>query len=68
MTSEQICSIIEQETGEPVSADTKIDSLKCDSLEFINLLMVLGEQSGKYIPDERMAELKTVRDIIAELA
>jgi acyl carrier protein len=68
MTAEEICSVIEEETGEPVTGDASIDSLNCDSLEFLNLIMVLGEATGKHIPDERLSELKTVNDIIAELA
>ena len=40
-----------------------IDDLGADSLDVLQLLMTIEEEYGITIPDEALAELKTVSDI-----
>ena len=68
MTIEGICATIKRETGQTVTGATLIDSLEVDSLEFLNLLLVVSGEAGKDIPDNRIPALRTVADIAAELA
>lgn len=68
MTTEDICGLIEQQFGQPVTSETPIEALNCDSLEFVQLLLDLGNAAGREIPDSRWGDLKTVGDIAAELA
>jgi acyl carrier protein len=55
--------IIERETGQSVTAETPLDALGIDSLEFAELLMKLAEETGKEVPDSKLAELHTVGDL-----
>lgn len=63
-----VIEVIEVETGVKVTNETPLDSLPIDSLEFLQLLIELAEVTGKNIPDERIASLRTVGDIARELA
>jgi acyl carrier protein len=67
MTANEVCAVIESETGRPVTAETRVEDIQADSLEFLNLLLVLGEQAGKEIPNAHIDRLHTVADIAAEL-
>jgi len=51
-----ICAVIERETGQKVTEDTPLDELNVDSLEFLDLLIVLG------VPND--GEYQTVGDIV----
>ena len=64
----EVCAIIERETGHAVTQETALESLDVDSLEFLDLLLVLGDAAGKAIKDERIGSIKTVGDIARELA
>lgn len=59
--SEAVCSIVERETGVKVNAETALDTLPLDSLEFMDLLLKIGNEVGKEIPE---GNLLTVGDII----
>jgi acyl carrier protein len=63
-----IHKIIEVETGQAVTDDTSLDSLDVDSLEFLQLLLQLGEATGKYVPDAKIAAIRTVGDLVRELS
>lgn len=41
------------------------DDLGADSLDVVDLVMALEDEFGIEIPDEAMAEIKTVGDIVA---
>lgn len=60
----QVAQIIERETGQKVSADTKLESLDLDSLEFLELIMEIQRETGIEIPDAKIAELVTVGDLV----
>lgn len=62
MSKDEVLAVIEKETGHPVTEETSVSDLDCDSLEFMNLLVQLG------IPDAAIDQLKTVGDIAAKAA
>lgn len=41
-----------------------IEDLGADSLDIVEMLMAIEENFGVTVPDEDIAELKTVRDIV----
>ena len=65
-TEEKIKSIIVDQLG--VSADevvpeaSFVDDLGADSLDLVELIMVLEEEFGKEIPDEDAEKIQTVKD------
>jgi acyl carrier protein len=61
-----VCEVIERETGQAVNESTPLESLNVDSLEFIELLLVIGNETGKDITN--IADLKTVADIVKAVA
>lgn len=58
---ETVCSIVERETGVKVNAETALDALPLDSLEYMDLLLEIGNEIGKEIPEHNLV---TVGDII----
>ena len=51
-----------------INAETKIvEDLGADSLDMVELLMMLEEDFGIVIPDEQAMSLKTVGDIVSLL-
>jgi len=65
--SQKVCAVIEQETGQSVTASTPLDSLECDSLEYLNLLLILEIEFDKELT-EKSSKMHTVGDLIIELA
>ena len=65
-TEEKIKNIIVDQLG--VSADevvpeaSFVDDLGADSLDLVELIMVLEEECGKEIPDEDAEKIQTVKD------
>lgn len=57
MTTDEVMTIVEDETGKTVSLDTELKDLGLDSLEFLNLMVQLG------IPDASIPYINTVRDL-----
>lgn len=68
MTTDDVCTLIEQQFGQRVTSETPIEALNCDSLEFVQLLLDLSNAAGKEIPDSKWGDLKTIGDIAHELA
>lgn len=64
---ETVCAVIERETGEKVDSNTSLDSLPVDSLEFMELLITIGNEIGKEVPDGKIGQMQTVGDIVREL-
>lgn len=48
---------------ESVTLDTTLESLAVDSLDLVTLSFDLEEKYGVEIPDARLHQLKTVRDV-----
>ena len=67
-TEEKVKNIIIEQLG--VSADevvpeaSFVDDLGADSLDLVELVMVLEEEFGKEIPDEAAEKIQTVQDAI----
>lgn len=62
----QLTALIAEETETPIEdifLNTRIDELGVDSLDFLDLMLVIGEKF-KPIPEQQYAELNTVRDIL----
>lgn len=68
---EEIVKILSEQLGvaaSKITLDSKIvDDLGADSLDIVELLMQLEDSTGKTIPDEKVAEIKTVGDLVKVL-
>lgn len=68
---EEIAKILAEQLGIPQSKVTLesniIDDLGADSLDVVELLMQLEDQTGKTIPDDKVSEIKTVGDLVEVL-
>lgn len=68
---EEIAKILADQLGIPqakITADSEIvKDLGADSLDVVELLMTLEDNTGKTIPEEKVADLKTVGDVAALL-
>jgi acyl carrier protein len=60
----KVTEVIEQETGELVTPDTKLVTLVTDSLEMANLVLELEGALGIEIPDCEIGKLFSVQDIV----
>ncbi len=65
---EEVASILADQLGIPQSKITMdsdiIKDLGADSLDVVELMMTLEDNTGKSIPDEKVSELKTVGDVV----
>jgi acyl carrier protein len=61
-----ICAIIERETGQKISEDTPLEELGLDSLEFLQLLLTISNETGKQFSDAQIAEMHRVADMRGE--
>ena len=68
---EEIAKMLAEQLDIPVSKVTLesniIDDLGADSLDIVEMLMTLEDNSGKTIPDEKVANIKTVGDLVEVL-
>lgn len=58
MTLVEVMEIVKDHTGEDVTPETEISSLGMDSLDFLDLLIRVGN-----IPDQVVPHLNTVNDL-----
>lgn len=68
-TSGVLIALLSEETGVPmadITLETKLEDLGVDSLDFLDLMQVIGEKF-KPIPEAQFAELSTVGDIAKAL-
>lgn len=50
---------------ESVSEDTNLaEDLDADSLDLVDLVMTLEDEFGTEVPDEDLADLKTIGDVV----
>ena len=65
---EQVKNIVVEQLGvsvnEVVPEASFVDDLGADSLDLVELVMVLEEEFGKEIPDEDAEKIQTVKDAI----
>ncbi len=68
---EEVASILAEQLGIPQSKITMdsdiIKDLGADSLDVVELMMTLEDNTGKSIPDDKVSDLKTVGDVVALL-
>lgn len=57
-----VCAVIERETGQKVTESTPLEELNVDSLEFLDLLILLGVSS------DNSESYQTVGDLIRAAA
>ena len=64
---EQVKNIVVEQlgvsVGEVVPEASFVDDLGADSLDLVELVMVLEEEFGKEIPDEDAEKIQTVQDV-----
>lgn len=60
---ERVIAIISCELDHPVNASTKLLDMDCDSLEFLELMLILENEFGRKVPDEAIAKFHTAGDI-----
>ena len=65
---EEIAKILAEQLGIPQSKITPdsdiVKDLGADSLDVVELLMTLEDNTGKTIPEESVTDLKTVGDVV----
>ncbi len=68
---EKIAKILAEQLGVDESEikpeSNIVEDLGADSLDVVELLMALEDETGKTIPEEKVADLKTVGDVVAML-
>jgi acyl carrier protein len=66
---EKVLSVVSRETGVgELTAETSIDSLGIDSLEFVSLLLEIEKELGKNSDDEKVSGVETIGDLIKAFA
>lgn len=69
---EEIAKILSEQLGIPqskITLESKIvEDLGADSLDVVELLMQLEDTTGKTIPDDKVASIKTVGDLVETLS
>lgn len=65
---EEVAKILADQLGIPQSKITEdseiVNDLGADSLDVVELLMTLEDNTGKTIPEDKVADLKTVGDVV----
>ncbi len=65
---EEIAKLLSEQLDIPKSKITLdsdiIKDLGADSLDVVEMLMTLEDNTGKTIPDDKVAEIKTVGDLV----
>ena len=68
---DEIAKILSEQLGIPQSKVTLesriVEDLGADSLDVVELLMQLEDNTGKTIPDDKVASINTVGDLIKTL-
>ena len=68
---EEVAKILAEQLGiaqSKITEDSEIvKDLGADSLDVVELLMTLEDNTGRTIPEEKVADLKTVGDVVKML-
>ena len=68
---DKVAKMLAEQLGIPQSKITPeskiVDDLGADSLDVVELLMTLEDETGKTIPDDEVAKIKTVGQIVEVL-
>ncbi len=69
---EEIAKLLSEQLDIPVSKITLdsniIEDLGADSLDIVEMLMTLEDETGKTIPDDKVSGIHTVGDLVAVLS
>lgn len=63
-TGKRVLEILADETGEAVTADSAIDSLGMDSLDYLDAIVRLEAEFEVEIPEAAAVEFETAADLI----
>lgn len=63
-TFEKIQKVVEAETGETVTPNTRLVTLVTDSLEMANLVLEMEAALGIDLPDEDLPKLLSIQDVV----
>jgi len=58
--TEKVIEIIRREIGAQVTPESRLDALSCDSLEYMDLLLTIENETG--IPVERSQHFSRIAD------
>ena len=65
---EEVAKILSEQLGMPISKITMesdiVKDLGADSLDVVELLMTLEDNTGKTIPEDKVTDVKTVGDVV----
>lgn len=65
---EEVAKILSEQLGIPQEKITMesdiVKDLGADSLDVVELLMTLEDNTGKTIPEEKVTDVKTVADVV----
>lgn len=65
---EEVAKIISEQLNVPIEKITLesdiVKDLGADSLDVVELLMTLEDNTGKTIPEEKVTDVKTVGDVV----
>ena len=68
---DKVAKLLAEQLGIPQSKITPeskiVDDLGADSLDVVELLMTLEDETGKTIPDDEVSKIKTVGQIVEVL-
>ena len=68
---DKVAKLLAEQLGIPASKITTesriVEDLGADSLDVVELLMTLEDETGKTIPDDEVAQIKTVGQIVEVL-
>lgn len=68
---DKIAALLSEQLGIPQSKVTLesriVEDLGADSLDVVELLMQLEDETGKSIPDDKVTAIKTVGDLVTVL-
>ncbi|MCD8205036.1 MAG: acyl carrier protein [Clostridia bacterium] len=69
---EKIAAMLSDQLNVPLEKITLesaiVEDLGADSLDVVELLMALEEETGKTIPEDKITEIKTVGDLVDVIA
>ena len=68
---EEVAKVLSEQLSVSISDITAekeiVKDLGADSLDVVEMLMTLEDQTGKTIPEEKVSDLKTVGDVVKML-
>ena len=60
---ETVLRVVERETGRAATLETPLGELGLDSLDYLDLVVQLEEETGIQVPDTKIGDFDTVGDL-----